>query len=73
MGDNSAVSGIMKGSVKKYKISMIIMYTEDQIKTSFSFGVLAKHGELLSPQGWWKRLFHKLALETAVSMASSSL
>ena len=35
--------------------------------------VLAKHGELLSSQGSWKQLFHKLALEAAVSIVSISL
>ena len=35
--------------------------------------VLAMHGELLFSQGSWKRLFPKLALETAVSIVSISL
>ena len=35
--------------------------------------VLAKHGEPLSSEFWWKQLSHELALVTVVSMASISL
>ena len=51
MGDNSAVLGIMKGSVKllkkkKYKISKIIKYTKKFIsRTAFYFVSLGDYNQ----------------------------